>query len=58
MRYFLRHRVPEPSRILLVESGSPRILKMVLPRLQEKFAGVPIDLVTCFPAPPGGLENK
>ena len=57
MRYFLRRRVPEPSRILLVESGSPRILKMVLPRLQEKFAGVPIDLVTCFPAPPGGLAD-
>jgi hypothetical protein len=57
VRYFLRRRVPEPSRILLVESGSPRILKMVLPRLREKFAGVPIDLVTCFPAPPGGLAN-
>ena len=57
MRYFLRRRVPEPSRILLVESGSRRILEMVLPRLRAQFGGVPIDLVTCFPAAPGGLDD-
>jgi hypothetical protein len=58
VRYFLRRRVPEPSRILLVESGSRRVLDMVLPRLRAQFASdVPIDLVTCFPTAPSGLAN-
>jgi hypothetical protein len=49
MRYFLRRRIPSPSRILLIESGSRSITDAVLPRLQAQFGSdLPIDLVTCF----------
>jgi hypothetical protein len=51
VRYFLRRRIPDPSRILLVESGSRHITEIIIPRLEAKF-GVPIDLVTCFPVAP------
>jgi hypothetical protein len=58
MRYVLRRRIPEPSRVLLIEGGSRRILEMVLPRLRLQFAkGIPFDLVTCFPAPLGGVDH-
>jgi hypothetical protein len=56
VRYFFRRRIPEPSRILLVESGSRHITEIIIPRLQAHF-GVPIDLVTCFPAAPAGMAN-
>lgn len=50
VRYFFRRRVPELSRILLVESGSRRITENVIPRIRTQFGEtVPIDLVTCFP---------
>jgi hypothetical protein len=49
VRYFFRHRIPQPSRILLIESGSRRITGMMIPRFHALFGdGVPIDLVTCF----------
>jgi hypothetical protein len=56
VRYFLRRRIPEPSRILLVESGSRHITEIIIPRLKEHF-GVPIDLVTCFPTAPAGTAT-
>ena len=58
MRYFLRRRIPFPSRILLIESGSRHITDTVLPRLQAQFDGeVPIDLVTCFAEPVMGAAR-
>jgi hypothetical protein len=49
VRYFFRHGIPQPSRILLIESGSRRITDMVIPRFRALFGdGVSIDLVTCF----------
>ena len=58
MRYFLRRMVPQPSRILLVESGSRRITQIVIPHFRAQFGdNVAIDLVTCFPnAPEGPVE--
>jgi hypothetical protein len=56
VRYFLRRRIPEPARILLVESGARHITEIIIPRLEAKF-GVPIDLVTCYPAAPAGVAN-
>jgi len=58
VRYFFRRRIPEPSRILLVESGSRHITETVMPRMRGHFGeGVPIDLVTCFPAAPAGMAG-
>jgi hypothetical protein len=58
VRYFLRRRVPELSRILLVESGSRRITENVMPRIRAQFGNsVPIDLVTCFAAAPAGFAR-
>jgi len=55
VRYFFRRRIPEPSRILLIESGSRHITEFVIPRMRGHFGeSVPIDLVTCFPAAPAG----
>jgi len=56
LRYFFRRRIPEPSRILLVESGSRHITDNLLPRMRGHFgASVPIDLVTCFPQAADGM---
>lgn len=58
MRYFLRRRIPQPSRILFVESGSRRITDIAIPRLGAQFgAGVPVDLVTCFADAPRGVSQ-
>jgi hypothetical protein len=58
VRYFLRRRVPELSRMLLVESGSRRITENVIPRIRSQFGNaVPIDLVTCFEGKPAGFAR-
>jgi len=58
VRYFLRRRIPSPSRILLIESGSRSITDTVLPRLQAQFGrDLPIDLVTCFAEPAVGAAR-
>ena len=58
MRFFLRRRVPELSRILLVESGSRRVTENVIPRMRGQFGdGVPIDLLTCFADSPAGFAR-
>ena len=57
MRYFLRRRQPEVSRILLVESGSRRLIEHVLPGLRRTYGeSVPIDLVTCYAGAPAGIH--
>ena len=58
MRYFFRRRIPEPSRILLVESGSRHISEIVIPRMRGHFGErVPIDLLTCLPTAPEGTAE-
>lgn len=58
MKYFLRRRHPEVRRILLVESGSRRIIEQVLPALRRNYGeGTAIDLVTCFASAPSGIET-
>ena len=57
MRYFLRRRQPQVSRILLVESGSRRLIEHVLPGLRRTYGErIPIDLATCFPGAPEGID--
>ena len=58
VRYFLRRRIPEVTRILLVEGGSRHITEAVIPRMRTHFGeSVPIDLVTCFPAAAEGAAG-
>jgi hypothetical protein len=59
MRYFLRRRHPEVSRILLVESGSRHLLEGLAPGLRRQHGEeIPIDLVTCYGGLPAGLSEK
>ncbi len=58
MRYFLRRREPPVSRILLVESGSRHLIENVIPPLRVTYgAETLIDLVTCFPGKPAGVDS-
>ncbi|HUE20065.1 MAG TPA: hypothetical protein VMQ86_00185 [Bryobacteraceae bacterium] len=56
MRYFLRRRQPHVSRILLVESGSRRLIEHVVAGLRRTYGeSIPIDLATCFAGSPEGV---
>ena len=57
VRYFLRRRQPQVSRILLVESGSRHLIEHVLPGLRRTYGErIRIDLATCFPGAPEGID--
>lgn len=59
MRHFLSSRHPIPTAILLVESGSRDILERLVAHLRSAWgAGVPIDLLTCYPSEPRGFETE
>ena len=52
-------RQPEPSAILLVESGSRELVEKVVEALRETWgARVRIDLATCYAALPRGLDAE
>jgi hypothetical protein len=59
MRYFLRRHIPQPERVLLVESGSRWILEKAWERMRAIFPGARYDLCTCFPGEPapGGCQR-
>ncbi len=59
VRYFLTGRLPDPSSILLVESGSRGLLEKVVPGLRQTWgADVPIDLVSCYASLPEGFRPE
>ncbi len=59
MRYFLSRRIPEPTSILLVESGSRAILEGLIPNLRATWTDdIFIDLVTCYAKPPEGFRPE
>jgi uncharacterized Fe-S cluster-containing radical SAM superfamily protein len=59
VRYFLTGRQPAPSAVLLVESGSRGLIEGLIPGLRGAWGeGVAVDLFTCFPATPRGLEPE
>lgn len=49
MRWFLSGRVPDPARILLVESGSRHLLERAVAEMIRHFPNARFDLCTCFP---------
>ena len=59
MRYFLRRRHPPVNAILLVESGSRRLLERVLPNLRQNWGSdIFIDIVTCYAGLPEGFRAE
>jgi hypothetical protein len=59
MRFLLSRRIPQFSRVLLVESGSRRILEKLLPHFYEAYgAHVKLDVLTCFPAEPARFRAE
>lgn len=59
MRFFLTSRIPEPARILLIESGSRGVLEKAWERMRAVFPGARYHLCTCYPGEPrpGGCER-
>jgi hypothetical protein len=57
VRYVLRIADPPVSSILLVESGSRRLLEKLIPTLRGTWGDtIPIDLVTCYNTLPDGFQ--
>ena len=57
MRYCLSARIPEPTAVLLVESGSRGIIETLIPGLRHTWGEeVPIDLVSCYATLPQGFD--
>jgi hypothetical protein len=57
VRYFLTRRLPQASRILLVESGSRYLLEGLISGIRETYgAKIFVDLVTCYPGLPAGFD--
>jgi hypothetical protein len=59
MRFFFRSRIPAPTRILLVESGSRAVLERAWEKMRSIFPGADYDLCTCYPSEPrpGGFQR-
>lgn len=52
-------REPQPVlRILLIESGSRRLIDHVVPLFRNHWGNAQIDLLTCFPGVPQSLQNQ
>lgn len=59
MRYFFRTHFPSCSRILLIESGSRSLIEGIIPALRQIFGDeLEIDLVTCYPGVPQGVNGR
>lgn len=57
MRYFLTRRLPERTRILLVESGARYLLEGLIPGIRSTYGSeISVDLVTCYPGLPRGFD--
>ena len=57
MRFFFTRREPEPSRILLVESGSRHLLEALIAGVRKTYGNsIHVDLVTCYAGLPQGFD--
>jgi hypothetical protein len=54
MKWILSGRIPDPTRILLVESGSRQALERAVASMRIHFPSARFDLCTCFPGLPQG----
>jgi hypothetical protein len=59
LRYFFYPHIPDCPRILLIESGSRRLIEIVIPHLHDLFGpDVEMDLVTCYGGAPAGFHGR
>jgi hypothetical protein len=59
VRYLFTRKQPQPSRILLVESGSRHIIEGLITGLRRSYGeDFPVDLVTCFAGLPRGFRPE
>jgi hypothetical protein len=58
LRYFLSRRIPPFTRVLLVESGSRKVSQRLLAVLSDTWPEIEIDVVTCYPGEPEGLQGR
>jgi hypothetical protein len=59
MKYFLSRHIPQPHRILLVESGSRNLIERVRPLVRSALGEhFEIDLLTCFAKLPAGFPPE
>jgi hypothetical protein len=58
LRYFFRRRIPQVTRVLLVESGSREIARQVMTSMRAIY-GEDLDfgLVTCYQGQPAGFRG-
>ncbi len=52
MRYFLSKRLPDFTRVLLIESGDRELFEELLPGLYDLYPNMRADLITCFGGAP------
>jgi hypothetical protein len=57
VKYFLTGSSPAASRILLVESGSRRVLERAIAGVERGFPGVVLELCTCYPGLPAASNS-
>jgi hypothetical protein len=58
LRHFFRRGHPSFTRVLLIESGSRRLLDYLIPGLYQTYGEqIEIDLVTCFAGVPEGFRG-
>ena len=59
MRYFFRRRLPEITRVLLVESGSRYLYEELIPGIRSSYGDdIFVDLVTCYGGLPKGFNPE
>jgi hypothetical protein len=54
---FFNDAVPQARDILLIESGSPEVLRRALPPLRRNFPEARLHLCTCWPDPVPGVTS-
>jgi hypothetical protein len=59
LRYFFRRHFPPSKRVLLIESGSRKLIEAAIPSLRAMFGeDTQFDLVTCYPGEPQGVNGR
>jgi len=59
VRYFFTRREPNPTRILLVESGSRGIYEGLITGIRKSYGNeIFVDLLTCFAGLPQGFQPE
>jgi hypothetical protein len=59
LRHFFRRHLPPVTRVLLIESGSRRLIEGVMASFRSIYGDqLEIDLVTCYQGEPAGFSGR